>query len=177
MQISRYKCILPWLGWIIHFWLVCSVFVVQIFRSRGQSWKLEGFVWEREICPKICVLHEVTPRKSPMHFEFSKAGCNSFTATFSLSKLKLHLQKHEVCSATVWTPPIESTHRELPFEWSHLQVSFARKWTLFSNNTNSTIRKYSRAFIWVVTPLGFVGQFRLFKFSWFSQICFWQWKG
>ena len=32
----------------------------------------------------------------------------------------------------------------------------------FSNNTNSTIRKYStRAFIWVVTPLGFVGQFRI----------------
>ena len=31
-------------------------------------------------------------------------------------------------------------------------VSFTRKWTLFSNNTNSTIRMYStRTFIWVVT--------------------------
>ena len=34
--------------------------------------------------------------------------------------------------------------------------------TLSSNNMNSTIRKYSsRAFIWVVTPLGFVGWFRI----------------
>ena len=28
----------------------------------------------------------------------------------------------------------------------------------------------------MVTPLGFVGQFRISKFSWFSQICLWQWK-
>ena len=30
------------------------------------------------------------------------------------------IQKHEVCSATTSTPPLESTHRELSFEWSHL---------------------------------------------------------
>ena len=50
-------------------------------------------------------------------------------------------------------------------------LKFAKIWTLFSNNLNTTIRKYSSSdFIWVVTPLGFVGQFRIYKFSWFSQI-------
>ena len=50
-----------------------------------------------------------------------------------------------------------------------------KTWTVFSNNVNTTIRKYSsRAFIWVVTPLGFVGQFRTWSFlSWFSQIRSW----
>ena len=32
-------------------------------------------------------------------------------------------KKYEVCSATMWAPPSESSHRELSFEWSHLQVS------------------------------------------------------
>ena len=32
-------------------------------------------------------------------------------------------QKCELCSATIWAPPLESTHRELSFEWSHLWVS------------------------------------------------------
>ena len=36
---------------------------------------------------------------------------------------------------------------------SKLNIKFAKTWTLFSNNVNTTIRKYSlRAFIWVVTP-------------------------
>ena len=30
-----------------------------------------------------------------------------------------HKIKHEVCSATTWTPPEQSTRRELSFEWSH----------------------------------------------------------
>ena len=35
---------------------------------------------------------------------------------------------------------------------------------------NTSIRKYSsRAFVWVVTPLGFVGQFRISKFSAFGS--------
>ena len=39
-----------------------------------------------------------------------------------------------------------------------LNLKFAKTWTRFSSNVNTTIRKYwSRAFIWVVTPLGFVG--------------------
>ena len=37
-----------------------------------------------------------------------------------LSKLNINLQNHELCSATTWTPPLESTYRELSFEWSHL---------------------------------------------------------
>ena len=35
-------------------------------------------------------------------------------------QMKQHLQKHELCSAITWTPPLESTHRERSFEWSHL---------------------------------------------------------
>ena len=49
-------------------------------------------------------------------------------------------------------------------------IKIAKTWTVFSNNVNTTIRKCSsRAFIWVVTPLGFVWQFRIWR-SWFSQI-------
>ena len=45
---------------------------------------------------------------------------------------------------------------------SKLNMKIARTWRLLSNNVNTTIRKYSsRAFIWVVTPLGFLGQFRI----------------
>ena len=45
---------------------------------------------------------------------------------------------------------------------SKLHIKFAKTWTLFSDNVNTTIRKYSsRAFIWVVTSLDFVGQFRI----------------
>ena len=40
-------------------------------------------------------------------------------------------------------------------------IKIAKSWTLFSNNVDTIIRKYLlRAFIWVVTPLGFVGQFK-----------------
>ena len=43
-----------------------------------------------------------------------------FTAMF-LSKLNIKIiHKHELCSATTQTTPLESTHRELSFEWSHL---------------------------------------------------------
>ena len=43
-----------------------------------------------------------------------------------------------------------------------LNIKFAKTWTLFYNNVNTTIRKYlSRAFIWVVTPLDFVEHFRI----------------
>ena len=40
--------------------------------------------------------------------------------------------------------------------WNNQNEKFAQKtWTLFCNNVNTAIRKYSsRAFIWVVTPLG-----------------------
>ena len=50
-----------------------------------------------------------------------------------------------------------------------LTIKFVKTWTVLSNNVNTTIRKYSsRAFIWVVTPLGFVGQLRILTFSWFG---------
>ena len=43
-----------------------------------------------------------------------------------------------------------------------LNIKIAKTWTVFSNNMDTTTRKYSsRAFIWVVTPLGFVGRFRI----------------
>ena len=42
------------------------------------------------------------------------------TPYFCRSNKTLNLQKHELCSATMGTPPLESTHRELSFEWSHL---------------------------------------------------------
>ena len=42
-----------------------------------------------------------------------------------------------------------------------LNIKFPKTWNVPSNNVNTTIRKHSsRAFIWVVTPLGFDGQFR-----------------
>ena len=45
---------------------------------------------------------------------------------------------------------------------SKLVLKNARKWTLSSNNTNSSSRMHSsRAFIWVVTPLGFVWLIRI----------------
>ena len=54
-----------------------------------------------------------------------------------------------------------------------LNIIFSKTWTLFSNNVNTTIRKHSpRAFVWVVTPLGFIGQFKMLNFCWFSEICF-----
>ena len=52
----------------------------------------------------------------------------------------------------------------LPLPCSSVQIKQKnyKTWTLFSNNVNTTIRQYSsRAFIWVFTPLGFVGQFRI----------------
>ena len=43
-----------------------------------------------------------------------------------------------------------------------LNIKFTKTWTLSNKNVNATVRKYSsRAFIWVVTPLGFVGQCRI----------------
>ena len=48
---------------------------------------------------------------------------------------------------------------------SKLNIKITKTWTLLSNNTNSTPLGYilnsSRAFIWMVVPLGFVGQFRI----------------
>ena len=38
----------------------------------------------------------------------------------SLSKLKIKFAKTWTCSVTTWTPPLESTHQVLSFEWSHL---------------------------------------------------------
>ena len=39
---------------------------------------------------------------------------------FSVQIEHKKLQKRELCSATTWTLPLESTHRELSFEWWHL---------------------------------------------------------
>ena len=49
------------------------------------------------------------------------------------------------------------------FLWFKLNIKFAKTQTLFSNNVNTAIRKYSsRAFIWVVSPLGFVQDLEVF---------------
>ena len=47
--------------------------------------------------------------------------------------------------------------------FKYLNIKFIVKiWNMFSNNINTTIRKFSsRAFIWVVTPLDFAVQFRI----------------
>ena len=42
-------------------------------------------------------------------------------------QVKQHLQKHNVCSTTTGTPPLESTHQELSFECSH---TFRFHWTV-----------------------------------------------
>ena len=64
--------------------------------------------------------------------------------------------------------------RSLPWFSEQAKHIICKTWTLFSNNVNTTITKYSlKAFVWVVTPLDFVGHFRIKKFSWFSQICLW----
>ena len=61
-------------------------------------------------------------------------------------------QENELSSVKTQTVPLECTRRQL--SWV---VSFTRKWTLFNNNTNSTIRMYStRTFIWVVTLLALI---------------------
>ena len=57
-----------------------------------------------------------------------------------------------------------------------LNIKIAKRWTVFSNNMSTTIRKYSlRAFIWVVTPLdllnssGFRSFLGLVKFAFGSE--------
>ena len=47
---------------------------------------------------------------------------NPFSAMF-LVQMKQNLQKQKACLATMWTAPLESTHGELSYEWSHLYVS------------------------------------------------------
>ena len=64
------------------------------------------------------------------------------------------------CSAfeMLWGKELQKWQKEL----SKLNIKFAKAWILFSNYVNTTIRKYSsRAFIWLVTPLDFVGQLKI----------------
>ena len=78
-------------------------------------------------------------------------------------------------STQLWVTSSWTEHIHCHVSLFKLNIKLAETWTVFSNNVNTTIRKYSsRAFIWVVTPLGFVGQLRIYKFSWFSQIHLWQ---
>ena len=52
-----------------------------------------------------------------------------------------------------------------------------RKWALFRNNTNTIRMHSSRAPIWVVIPLGFVRQIKIWKFSTFRKtLTLFQWQ-
>ena len=57
-----------------------------------------------------------------------------------------------------------------------INIKFAKTWTVFSNNVNITIRKYSSiAFIWVVTPYKkcrFVWQWRIYSRSFLGLVKF-----
>ena len=51
-------------------------------------------------------------------------GGDTLTFTTMFVQIKLENCKNmELCYATQWTPPLESTYRELSFEWSHLWIS------------------------------------------------------
>ena len=59
-------------------------------------------------------------------------------------------------------PPQSSFHCHISLLTLNIK-SQTKKWTLFRNNVDTTIRKYSsRAFIWVASPLDFVTQFRIY---------------
>ena len=81
------------------------------------------------------------------------------------------MQKHELCSATTRTPPSESTHRELSFEWSHIYISLDSsgfrsflglvKFTFGSEKVTQTFKKFAPSFrllCLVNKPIPFSGE-------------------
>ena len=84
---------------------------------------------------------------------------NALIKSFQLSghTFGFRLQENELSIVIKQTLPSDVVESFLLNGHTLIWVSFARKWTLFSNNTNSTIRmNSSRAFICLVKPLGFV---------------------
>ena len=87
-------------------------------------------VW-LEIDCSPCVPHNVQfsedwfPNSSAWRNETVLRNESVTTATHApvVCILLTNLQEHELCSATTTMPLLESTHRELSFEWSHLQIS------------------------------------------------------
>ena len=101
-------------------------------------------------------LFPCTHKKKKWTF-FNNNTNNDMIRRYPAKALVLNFTRKRTIFSSKINSTIRITHGELSFEWSHLQFPFTRKWTLFNNNSNSTIRMYlSRAFIWVVTPLGFV---------------------
>ena len=49
------------------------------------------------------------------------------------------LSKLNICSATMWTPPLESTHWELSFEWSHSLFQTVQNLEVFLVSSNSSL--------------------------------------
>ena len=85
----------------------------------------------------------------PGHFHFDTRFCTRYTRSHTL---------HTFSERTPFF------YLSLPFFSVHMEYKIAKDHELCSTTTWTPpcIRKYSpRAFIWVVTPLGFVGQFRI----------------
>ena len=84
-----------------------------------------------------------------------------------IMKCQIHLnpvQNMSDCGHTYATLYTKQT-LSLPCFSSKISVKNVRKWTHFSDNTNGAFTLYSsRAFICMVTPLGFVWQIRIGNF-------------
>ena len=108
---------------------------------------LHFFPWRYEMI--VSVIHFVISLWSRRVWKWKWKFNRDASITGRIRDLTISLQcftfqtKHNICKHT-------NTHTH----------THTHTWTLFSNV--NTIRKYSsRAFVWVVAPLDFVGQFRI----------------
>ena len=89
----------------------CSLTSRQRLDCFSYRTTITGVFQPIEVLKIICKIHKKCLRKM--------RSLNPFTATFLCPNF--NLQKHELCSVTMWTLPLETTCREFSFEsWSHL---------------------------------------------------------